>query len=232
MADVADRSIVTPGITEKALLFRGNRPGTAIGEALRFAAQFKTWPAAAMRQTLGREWYGNDTTGAAVRGIVSLAVASTVLGYLRMATTDLMKGLTPRDPKDPKTWGAALTQGGGLGILGDYLFGEYGRNDQNIYSTLMGPAAGTAVQLATIYNHLKDAALTDDSKPLKSVPPEAFRVLLDNTPFINLFYARTALNYLLFWRIQEAMNPGFQRRYEQRVKREQTFWLSPAQVVR
>jgi hypothetical protein len=165
---------------------------------------------------------------------VSLAVASTVLGYLRMATTDLMKGLNPRDPRDPRTWAAGLLQGGGLGILGDYLFGEFGRNHQNLAETALGPTAGVALQLIDVYNRMKEAAERGDGKPLRAVPAELLRVTADNTPFINMFYARTALNYLFLWRLQEALNPGFQRRYERRVQQErgQTFWLSPAQAVR
>jgi hypothetical protein len=234
MADVADRSVVTPGIAEKALLLGSNRPGSLLGEALRFTLQFKTWPAAALRQTLGREWQGNDTTGSAVMGIMSLVVASTILGYGRMAVTDLMKGLVPRDPRDAATWGAALAQGGGMGILGDYLFGETGRNDQSLAENLAGPTFGTASQIAHVYNAMKDAALAGDTRPARAVPAELFRITLDNTPFLNMFYARTALNYLLLWRIQEALNPGFQRRYERRVQRQrgQTFWLSPARAVR
>ena len=49
------------------------------------------------------------------------------------------------------------------------------------------------------------------------------------TRFINLFYTRAALDYFVLHRLQEAMNPGYLRRYEQKVRKEnnQTFWLRP-----
>ena len=75
-----------------------------------------------------------------------------------------------------------------------------------------------------IYNRMKEG---------KAVAPEALRVLTDNTPFANLFYVREALNYLLLWRIQEWMSPGFLKRYEARVASQQHhgFFLRPSAAV-
>jgi hypothetical protein len=65
------------------------------------------------------------------------------------------------------------------------------------------------------------------------VAPAAFRALVSNTPFINLFYTRLALDYLILWHIQEWLNPGAMRRFEQSVERNhrQRFWLSPSAAV-
>ncbi len=236
--DVADRSIIQPGIAEKNLLFGASAPGTPVGEALRFMMQFKMWAAADVRQGIGREIYGNADFKSRALGLTSLAATATVLGYLRMATTDLLKGATPRDPRSPATIMAALTQGGGMGILGDFMFGNFSRNGQSLGDTILGPTIGTGLQIMEIYNHMKQAAISGDTSfrrghPMADVGPELLRVTLDNTPFINLFYIRTALNYMFLWRIQEAMNPGFQRRRERRIQHEtgQTFWLSPANAV-
>lgn len=233
--DVADRAIVTPGVAEKALFLQGTQPGTLTGEALRFISQFKMWAAADVRQQLGREWYGNADMKSRLGGILSLAAMSTALGYLRMTLTDVIKGANPRDPRDPKTMMAALLQGGGMGILGDFMFGNFSRNGQNLTDTLAGPVIGQAAQLATIYNSLKNAAVDGDTSmgrghPLHDIGPELLRMGLDNTPFVNLFGVRTALNYMFLWKLQESMNPGFQRRREATIKRQtgQTFWLSPA----
>ena len=52
-------------------------------------------------------------------------------------------------------------------------------------------------------------------------------------PFVNLFYTRMALDYLVLYRLQEAVNPGFLRRMERRIEREnaQHFVLPPSQAV-
>jgi hypothetical protein len=121
--DVADRYVITPNIADQRYARLGSTaaPGTIAGEAMRFIAQFKTWPVAAMRQGLGRELSGGQGVAGAITGIVHLAIMGTAFGYLRMAISDLSKGITPRDPSSPATWLAALAQGGGAGILGDFL---------------------------------------------------------------------------------------------------------------
>ena len=54
-----------------------------------------------------------------------------------------------------------------------------------------------------------------------------------NTPFVNLFYTKPALDYLVFYQLQEMVNPGYLRRMERNVKRDQgqEFFLPPSQVV-
>jgi hypothetical protein len=44
------------------------------------------------------------------------------------------------------------------------------------------------------------------------VAANSLRVALNHTPFINLFYTRMALDYLVLYRMQEAVNPGYLRR--------------------
>lgn len=223
--DAADRAVITPGIPEKALFFGSTRPGTALGEVARFIAQFKQWPAAAIRQGLGRELYGGQSKPAAFAGILHMAVSSAVLGYLAMSAKDLFKGQNPRAPNDPKTWAAALMQGGGFGILGDYLFGEYNRFGQSVSETLLGPVLGQGLSsVIDLWNRAKNG---------QDLKPEAFRTLLNNTPFLNLFYVRSALNYAFLWQVQEALSPGYLRRFEARVKAQnhQSFWLRPISGV-
>jgi hypothetical protein len=59
-------------------------------------------------------------------------------------------------------------------------------------------------------------------------------VLYQNTPYLNLFYARPVLDYLILWNMQEAVSPGTLRRMERTVAREQDqqFWLRPSVAVR
>ncbi|MFL1533937.1 MULTISPECIES: hypothetical protein [Pseudomonas] len=53
----------------------------------------------------------------------------------------------------------------------------------------------------------------------------------NNTPFLNLFYTRIAMDHLFLWSVQEAMNPGSLRRTEQRIQQEsgQKFLVKPSQ---
>jgi hypothetical protein len=223
--DRSEHVPIVPGIATRADILRGTRPGTLEGEALRFIAQFKTWPAALVRQALGRELYGGQSKTMAAAGILHMAVMGTAMGYVAMSLKDLMKGREPRDPTSPKTWMAAALQGGGAGIMGDFLFGEYNRFGQNFSETLLGPVLGAGI------NTVID--LWNDIKAGKDVGAGAFKAVLDNTPFVNLFYTRLALDYLFLWQVQEALNPGYLRRFEKRIKDQnhQAMWLSPTATV-
>ena len=229
--DRSQRMVITPDIATRALLLQNTQPGTAWGEIARSVAQFKTWPTAMLQTTLDRDFKGQPRT-AAIAGTVQAAAVATVLGYMIMSLKDLLKGKNPRDPSSPKTWAAALMQGGGAGIMGDFLFGEYSRFGQSVSDTILGPVLGEGLSTAVdIWNRLKGKIEDPDHK--HHIAPEMFRTLLDNTPFINILGVRTALNYLFLWQIQEALNPGSRRRFERRVQQQnhQTFWLSPSQAV-
>ncbi len=234
--DIANRSIVTPGVAEKAMLGFNAAPGTIGGEVLRMMMQFKTWPIAATRQVLGTELRrGNRAWGSRAISMASLAASATVLGYLRMTLADSLKGLEPKNPANVSTIVASLAQGGGLGILGDVLFSQGMPDSSALASMAFGPEAGLAGQAYYAWQLALSETNTDSavkSHLARSLGAELVKTTMNNTPFVNLWYTRTALDYLLIWHIQEMMNPGYQRRYEQRLKKQgQKFWLSPAQAV-
>ena len=225
IVDRAETAVLQPDADARAMLRQGTRPGTVIGEMARFVAQFKGFPAAYARQVLGREIYGRGPQAfgdGAVAGLAQLIVTSTVLGYAAMTAKDMLKGKTPRDPKDPNTIIKAFTQGGGAGIYGDFLFGEYNRFGQSPLETAAGPALGTAADVGRLWaKMIRGEADAGD----------ALRLAQNNTPYLNLFYTRIALDYLILYDVQEAIAPGTLRRMERRAKRDQgqTFLISPSQ---
>ena len=221
--DIADRSIITPGIAEKSWMLQGTRPGTLLGEALRFVAQFKQWPAAAIRQGFGRDWFGNDK--ADIQGMLHLIVASTIGGYVAATAKDIAAGREPGDPRSPATMMRALAQGGGLGIAGDFMLGDFNRANRSVSETIAGPVLG---ELAGALMDIKTRAIEG-----KDILPELFKTVTDNVPFSNLFYTKAALDYFVLWQMQEWLSPGWARRYQQRIQSQQgrTMWLSPARAV-
>ncbi|HBM2915273.1 hypothetical protein [Klebsiella michiganensis] len=232
-----------PGERTQAFMKMGTIPGTVAGEAIRFAGQYKSFTASFMQNVLGREVFGRGYTPAglgesktasltnalfrngkgAFMGAANLFVWATLFGYVSMQTKLMLKGQTPRPP-DAKTFMAAAAQGGGLGILGDFMFGEVNRMGAGPVTSLMGPAASNADSIITLLQQTTrgDADLGD-----------WYRTSLDNTPFLNVFWLRTAMNGLILNRIQDALDPGSLERYQRRVEREQgnTFMLPPSQFM-
>jgi len=67
----------------------------------------------------------------------------------------------------------------------------------------------------------------------EDIGANVLRTIINNTPFINLFYTRQALDYLFLYELQEMVNPGYTRRMESRIMREnnQQFFVPPSQVI-
>lgn len=232
--DRATHAVVEPNARARAFMTRGTQPGTLAGELFRLIGQFKSFPVAMTQMILGREIYGRgyNTLGDYVKngrgdmlGMVTLMATYTALGYAAMSIKDLLKGKNPRPMNDTRTWMAAFIQGGGAGIYGDFLFGKFDRMGGTVTSTLAGPTFGNLDAAFDLWSRIRSG---DDAAAA------GFRFAMNNTPFINLFYTRTAMDYLFLYQIQEAMNPGFLRRMERRTEREagQTYYLPPSQVTR
>lgn len=233
--DRAEYAVIEPDSRTRSLLLRGTNPGTVWGEVARFIAQFKSFPTAMLQKTMGREIYGRgyDSLGQYLKegkgdmlGLAHLMLWLTLFGYGAMSVKDMLKGRSPRDPLAAGTWTAAFLQGGGAGIYGDFIFGEMrNRFGGGVLNTVAGPVFGTAEDIMDIYGRVKAG---DDAAA------KAFRVAVNNTPFLNMFYTRMALDYLFLYNIQEQLNPGYLRRMERRIEKEngQTFLIKPSEVVR
>jgi hypothetical protein len=241
--DRVSYAVLEPDARTRSIINQGTRPGTIPGELIRFMTQFKSFPAAYMQKTMGRELFGRGYAPtplgqgyrgskdliAALRngngemlGMAQLLLWTTAFGYLSMSSKDVIKQRTPRSPEDPKTWLAAMVQGGGFGIFGDYLFGEASRFGNKPLESAAGPVLGTAASALDLWSKVRSG---DDAAS------SAFRLAQNNTPFLNLFYSRIVLDHLFFYSVQEAMNPGSLRRNEQRIQKEnnQQFLLKPSQ---
>jgi len=238
-----------PDAKTRAIMLQGTQPGTFLGEFMRFLTQFKSFTGAYLQKIFGRELYGRGYEGTnpfgalkagngEALGIANIVLWSTLFGYGSMVAKDLVKGKTPRLPdgnasNDGKIFVAALAQGGGMGLMGDFMFGDANRFGGGMLSSLAGPTAGAANDIVNLYTSMRDDAIAGNLKAGK-VGADALRVALNNTPFVNLFYTRLALDYLLFYRMQEWMNPGYLSRMEQKVRTQnnQEFLLPPSSVIR
>lgn len=229
-ADEVNSAVISPDARTLAFVRQGTQAGTPIGEALRLFWQFKTFGIAIMQRALMREFYGYDYGRGGrfgtseLRGLATLMAGGLAFGYVAMSAKDMIKGRKPRPLDNPKTWAAAMAQGGAMGIYGDFLFGEGNRFGQGFLTTLGGPTVGKADQAFTLWNAFKNG----DDAAAKSV-----KFGISNTPYANLFYTRMAADYLFLHELSESLNPGYLRRMEKRVEQEtgSEWWLRPTQMV-
>lgn len=241
--DRVEYAVLVPDARTRSILNQGTQPGTVQGDLLRFLTQFKGFPAAYMQKTLGRELYGRgyaptplgegykgskdflsamQSGNGEMAGLAQLLVWTTAFGYLSMSAKDIVKGREPRPVDSPSTWVAAFAQGGGAGIFGDFVFGRANRFGNSALETAAGPVIGTGSDLVNLWNKARAG---------EDAASSTLRLALNNTPFLNLFYTRIALDHLVLWSFQEALNPGSLRRTENTIRKnnDQNFLIRPSQ---
>lgn len=233
---VSDRqayAVLESDTRSQATWTQGTKRGTVPGELLRSMAQFKQFPTIFMQRVIGREIKGklkgtaeDKFLDSPVYGVASLMSALTIAGYMSMSAKDMAKGREPRqfndDPaNNAKIMAAAMIQGGGLGIYGDFIFGDMSRFGGGPVDTLAGPTVGTAADIIKLWQKAKNG---DDPSA------SALSLVLNNTPGLNLFYSRIALDYMFLYDIRESLNPGYLRRMERRIKKQnnQDFMYPPS----
>jgi hypothetical protein len=206
ISDEVGFGVIEPDAASRRFLLRGTRPGTVAGEALRFIAQFKGFPIAFAQRVGGRAVMGAVGETALERSlhraghIGALQAGMFVAGYMAMTAKDFARGYGPRDPDKKETIAAAMMQGGGMGIYGDFLFAQTSRFGSGVLETVAGPGIGAAADAITLAMKLRDG----DAKA-----GETLNFALQNTPFINLFWTRPALDFLILNELRDGLSPGF-----------------------
>jgi hypothetical protein len=242
-------AIIEPTPTAKAIMLGGTRPGTVAGEIVRGAGQLKTFPITVMMMHMGQTaslLAGGDRAGGA-KYIGAMLITGTVMGALAMSLKDINSGRDPRKffdeatYMDPNFWGAALLQSGGLGIYGDFLFGQVNRFGGGWAQTLAGPlvqrletawnlTGGNAFDLAS--NAVR-AARGEATKPTR-FGRELTRFLQQNTP--SVVWNKLLMERLLWNQFQQLIDPEAQLAFQRQIntrKRDfkQDFWWAPGQTA-
>lgn len=232
-------AVVEPGLMARSAFIGTNQPGTFAGELLRSGGQFKGFGIEFVMlhgERIFRELAGqNPARGAAYFG--ALLITSTLMGAVAMQLKDIANGRDPRrmdlSKYGAKFWGAAMLQGGGLGIYGDFLFSDVNRFGGSLAGTAMGPVVERldAIRRLTIGNALEFA----EGKERTNFGRELSNVLRTGMPgFSSWWFAREAWNRVLMDQVQYMLDAdahsAFRRQMQQRRRDyEQDFWWRPGE---
>jgi len=218
-ADETSYGVVEVDARTRRTMTQGLRPGTVAGEAIRFVGQFKGFPMAFTQRVGGRALYGQRKSAGILEKsahIGTLIAGMTMAGYASATLKDLSKGYwPPRNPLDPKTWAAAFVQGGAAGIYGDFLFSKVNRFGGGPTETAVGPAAGAIADLLVLGLKARDASLSSEEEAKLA---DFLNYGTQNTPFLNLFYTRPAVDYLFLNSLRESATPGYTKKNQARRK--------------
>lgn len=224
-------AVLEPGAREKAILYQGTQAGSPLNVALRLLLQFKQFPATMITKAWGAEIYGGRGGLGRIAGLAELIVGSTLFGVIANYLNATFKGQDASSQWKNQPVQAMISgfmRGGAASIYGDFMLGEWSRFGLSAVETLAGPTVGQLNQVAELWSdltHLKKGAATGAL---------ATRMVRSNTPGLNMIYFRAAFDYLVTYRLQEWLNPGYLERMERTMKDKQgiEFLLRPTSVSR
>jgi len=129
-------------------------------------------------------------------------------------------------------WPAALLVGGALGIYGDFLYSVNStRYGSGPIEALAGPTLGPLLEMGVVLP-LNAAKAAIEGKESHFLALEA-RNAKGFAPFGNVWYAKAALDHLIFQQILEALSPGYLSNIRSRTAKEygQDWWWTPGEAM-
>ncbi|RIK92869.1 MAG: hypothetical protein DCC73_11365 [Proteobacteria bacterium] len=206
--------------------------GTFWGEVAQSVAMYKSFGLTLMYTHVARALEQKTMAGKASYA-ANLMIATTVMGAVAMQLKQIAAGKDPRPMDSDEFWAAAMLQGGGIGIFGDFLFSDVNRFGGSLAQTLAGPvvALGDDIRKLMLGNVMQ---LPGDDPT--NFGRELANFLRRYTPGSSIWYARLAFNRILFDQLQQEIDPGHRdafRRMEQRARREfeQDYWWRPGEIA-
>ena len=201
------------------------KAGTLPGELARSVFLFKSFPLS-MLATWGMRSAAEAGTGRFAT-LATLVTGMTIAGALAMQARALLQGKDPRSMKDPFFWGESFLQGGAAGIYGDFFKEAFSRSDTSLTETMMGPLAAIPAGIQGLTSGARRMA--EDGEKV-NFGAKLARLIQQNTPGSNLWYARLVASRLVFDNIQRMLDRDYAAsfaRQQQRAMKEQHqgfFW--------
>nr|DAL52320.1 MAG TPA_asm: structural protein [Caudoviricetes sp.] len=232
VSEEVDMAVITPGAREQLLTGGGLQRGTWKGELTRSVFLFKSFPISVVLRHWTRAM-GMPSAGGRAAYIAAFLASTTMLGALSQQLNDLASGRNPREMtgKDAgKFWLGALLKGGGLGLYGDFLLSDHTRYGGGALASMLGPVAGLVDDVVKLAQGIPLNAV--EGKP-EQTGGDLVKLGKGLIPGANLWYAKAALDHMIFNQLQEYFSPGYLRKMEQRSKKEfnQAYWWRPQDVT-
>lgn len=229
-----DYAIIVPDARVRAWTTWGSEKGTIKGEAARTLMMFKSFPIAMITTHLSRGLNQKTLQGKATY-LATLFLTTTVLGAMAFQMKNMIVGKDPKRMDEPRFWGAAIAQGGGVGIFGDFLFQDHTRYGNSIWGSLGGPNVGLAEDVVklTIGNIQK---AFDDKKESKFVS-DAFNLAYKNIPAQNLHYTRLVFERFIKDQVNAIIGGrDYKRKIQRKIKKlrkeeDQEHWWAPNEIL-
>jgi hypothetical protein len=202
----------------KVALFGNQRSGTIGGELINSVAMYKNFPITFVYTHLRRGFTQTNLTGK-MKYVVPLVISGTLFGALAYELGEITKGrdvTSAEKMQEPSYWLRAMIKGGGLGIFGDFITASQNQYGRNLSSTILGAPAGFFEDVAKLtFGNIINLASGEETTYGRDVSD----FLRQYTPGASLWYARLALERLIFDNIQKMIDPKFNDRIIRRINK-------------
>ena len=225
-------AIPEPNAKTRALMKGGTKAGTFWGEVARSVGQFKSFAVSILCTHLARA--ANETGIGRMKYMAGLLAGATILGGVSYQAKELIKGRNLIDPKDQKQWAkfimAAISQGGGLGVISDFLFLDTD-NYGGAISTAIGPLASDFDKLVLNYGLGSAQDVAKGERDLMSkLAIGGVKAAETFTP--KLWYTRVLQDRLVFDYLNHLADPKWAQRQNRIYRRmmgesNQDYWWRP-----
>nr|AKH47275.1 hypothetical protein [uncultured marine virus] len=215
MVEMLTDMAVPVSTTRAKATLRGNvKPGSLIGEIAGSFTQFKNFPVTIFHEHIHR-YMLMDGAASKTKYMMNFVIGTTVMGALALQLKDMAKGRDPRPMDNPAFWTAAMLQGGGLGIFGDFMFSQVNRMGSGLKGTIAGPSIGMLDDLRNLtFGNAVEFSQGKDT----NFGSESVKFLSKYTPGSSIWYLRAGLERQLFDRLQDWVDPDAAKKFRRKVK--------------
>jgi hypothetical protein len=216
ITQMTEFAVPSSDVHGRAFVIGRTNPGSLQGELIRAVLQFKAFPITMLTTQISRvmaEWNAGRKMSA-IRYGAGIVVGNTLLGALALWMKDIASGRDPREMTTPNAWAGAITQGGGLGIFGDFFFADVNRYGAGLGETFSGPMMDWMTDTwGLTYGNFQEVAFGGETLTEANAGRELVRYLERYTPGSSLWYARLALEREVFDRLQALVDPNASRSF-------------------
>lgn len=232
-----DYAVPTPDARVQAMTTQGVERGTITGELVRSMTMFKSFPITMITRYAYR---AISEHGAWDKGsyIASMFLYTTVMGGAAYQLKEMSKGRDPIDMNTSKFWMAAMMQGGGLGIFGDFIFSDQTRYGNVLGEMLLGPVGGMAgdvmkLSVGNVQTFVGKEGNLKQKWDAMNLSGDVIRATKNYMPGASLWYTRTAFERLVLEQAQMASDPQAKKKFNRLMKKRkkeygQEYWWAPA----
>lgn len=230
LMDMAQSASNEPRLFIRALATGfGSKQGTVARAGASSLMMFKSYGFTVVMNHLLPSLRGAASNGRYQR-LAGYLLGTLIAGAIVIQAKSVLYGKTPRDMTRGGFWQAAMFQGGGLGIFGDFFNADTNRFQGGLVTTMAGPMAGLVDDASRVMFGNFDKMLSEGEE--SKFFADMYQITERYTPGVNLWYSRLLIERLLLDDLERAIDPRFDRRMrnmENKMQKEtgQEFWIKP-----